>query len=470
MQADETVRVSLRGAALAVMKHREDEVLVEGPAGTGKSFAALYKIHLMCLGTPGMRALMVRKTHRSLSSTGLVTFREQVAAHAIKAGLLKWYGGSGEKPAQYIYSNGSVIVVGGMDNADKVMSSEYDVVFAQEATELTLDDVEKINTRLRNGVTSFQQLIMDCNPQQPSHWLNQRCKDKKTVRLQSRHEDNPRLFSHEPSTGSYRVTEYGQAYMNKLDNLTGVRKLRLRDGKWAAAEGIIYDGWMPSVHLSDRKRLPLDWVRIWSVDFGFVHPFVWQQWAIDPDGRMYLEHEIYRTKRLVEEHAHDIMKITRKNPRENGGRTPWPRTTEEMQRLPWKYPKPRVLLCDHDAEDRATLEKHLGMGTVPAWKSVSDGIQAMQKRLVVQPDGKPRLFVLRDSLFEVDRERKEAGRPTCFEDEIEGYVWKPRPQAVQGRERPEPDEPDKIDDDSMDTARYAVAYSDLQPSPRVRWM
>lgn len=462
---DETVTLRLRGAALAVMKRREDEVLVEGPAGTGKSFAALYKMHMMALANPGMRGLIVRKTHRSLSSTGLVTFREQVAAHAIKAGLVKWYGGSGERPAQYQYTNGSVIVVGGMDNADKVMSSEYDVVFAQEATELTLDDVEKINTRLRNGVVSFQQLIMDCNPQQPTHWLNQRCKDGKTVRLHSRHEDNPRLFDDQGA-----VTPYGRSYINKLDNLTGVRKLRLRDGLWVAAEGIIYDKWRPDVHLSNRKRLPLEWTRIWAVDFGFVHPFVWQQWAVDPDGRMWLEHEIYRTKRLVEDHAHDIMKITRKNPQEQGGRTPWPTTTAEMQRLPWKYPKPRVLLCDHDAEDRATLERHLGMGTVAAWKSVSDGIQAVQKRLIVQADGKPRLHVLRDSLFELDNERKEAGRPTCFADEVEGYVWKPRPQATAGRERPEPDEPEKIDDDSMDTARYAVAYSDLQPTPRVRWM
>lgn len=460
----ETVRVALRGAALEVMKCRADEVLIEGPAGTGKSFAALYKLHLMCMNNPGMRALIVRKTGRSLAATGLVTFREQVAAHALSAGIVKWYGGSGQKPAQYTYSNGSVIVVGGMDNADKIMSSEYDVVFAQEATELSLDDVEKINTRLRNGVVSFQQLIMDCNPQQPSHWLNRRCQDGRTVRLHSRHEDNPRLFLADGA-----LTLYGRAYITKLDNLTGVRKLRLRHGQWAAAEGIIYAGWQPAVHISTRKALPRDWVRIWAVDFGFVHPFVWQQWVVDPDGRLWLEKEIHMTQRLVEDHALKILEVTKIKPQEQGGRTPYPKDAEGWRKLPWKH-SPRVILCDHDAEDRATLERHLGLGTVAAWKSVSDGIQAMQARLRVLEDGKPRMFVLADSLVEVDQEAKEAGKPTCFAEEIEGYVWKPRPNAVAGREKPEPDEPEKIDDDSMDTARYVVAYKDLQPAPRIRFM
>ncbi len=458
-------RVALRGAALEVMRRREDEVLICGPAGTGKSFAALNKIHLMCLANPGMRALMVRKTHRSLSSTGLVTFREQVAADAIKAGIVRWYGGSGEKPAQYIYGNGSVIVVGGMDNADKIMSSEYDIVFAQEATELTLEDLEKITTRLRNGAVSFQQLLMDCNPQQPAHPLKRRCDDGRTVMLYSRHEDNPRLYSE-----SGELTEYGQGYMGKLDNLTGVRRLRLRDGKWAAAEGIIYDGWSPGIHLSDRKVLPKEWVRIWAVDFGFIHPFVWQQWAIDGDGRMWLEREIHMSKRLVEDHAATILHTVchKSRWRDAKVRRPDASPLELAAEAGWIYPRPRVVLADHDAEDRATFERHTGVGTVAAHKSVSDGIQAVQQRLKVQRDGHPRLFVLRDSLVERDEERREAGRPTSFAEEIEGYVWKPRPNATAGREKPEPDEPEKIDDDAMDAGRYAVAYQDLAPAPRIR--
>lgn len=440
----EVVRqIKLRGTALEVLKRREGELLICGPAGTGKSFACLQKVHVMCLLNSGMRALMVRKTHASLTSTGLVTFREHILPEALASGVVKWYGGSGEKPAQYIYSNGSVVVVGGLDRAMKLMSSEYDLVYVQEATELTPADWEAITTRLRNGVVSFQQLLADCNPQQPSHWLKKRCDEGKTVMLYARHEDNPVLFNEDGEK-----TERGAAYIGKLDQLSGVRKLRLRHGKWAAAEGIIYEEWRPDLHVIDRKVLPFEWDRVWGVDFGYTNPFVWQMWAIDPDGALVLEKEIYQTKRLVEDHAKDILATVTK---QNG-------TT-------WKYPHPRFIVCDHDAEDRATLERKLGMSTIPAQKSVSDGIQAKMERLKPKRNGRPGLYVCRDSLVKRDDELREAGKPTCFAEEIEGYVWEPSPDG-----KPIKDRPLKIDDHSMDTARYVVAEFDLRGRPRVRWM
>lgn len=448
-----TERIELRGAAKQVMSERGPEVLLCGAAGTGKSYAALYKLHLMAMLNPGSRYLMVRKTHRSLAATGLVTFREHVAASAIARGICYWYGGSGEKPAQYIYENGSSIVVGGLDNPDKIMSAEYDVIFIQEATDCTKDDIEKCTTRLRNGRVSFQQLLMDCNPQAPSHFLKKRADDGKVLLLTSLHEDNPRWFG-----PGGTITEAGRAYLAKLDALEGVRYLRLRKGLWAAAEGIIYTGWRPDIHLTDRKRLPFEWPRIWTVDFGFNHPFVWQMWARDPDGRLWLEKEIHRTKRLVEDHAKDILDVVTQSGNVKG------------KNEKWIYPKPEAVICDHDAEDRATLERHLDMGTIPAIKTVSDGIQAFQNRLKIQGDSKPRLFVCRDSLVFEDPELKEAGKPTRFAEEIEGYIWKPKTPAAENRGEPEPDEPYKFWDDSMDAGRYAVAYEDLQGAPRVRWM
>lgn len=55
------------------MEAREEELLISGPAGTGKSRACLEKILMVCLMTPNTRALLLRKTLRSLGSTALVT-------------------------------------------------------------------------------------------------------------------------------------------------------------------------------------------------------------------------------------------------------------------------------------------------------------------------------------------------------------------------------------------------------------
>lgn len=449
MTAPVTKRLEFRGAAREVLTAREDEVLLAGPAGTGKSYAALQKLHMMAMRngidethTRGMQGLIVRKTHNSLTSTGLVTFKQHVAAEALERGIVRWYGGSGSEPAKFIYSNGSEIKVGGMDNPMKIMSSEYDVIFAQEATELSVTDWEKLTSRLRNGRISFQQLIADCNPEGPDHWLKLRCDAGKTKMLYAMHTDNPTLFDAEGNP-----TPRGMAYLKKLNNLTGVRKLRLLGGIWAAAEGVIYDRWNPALHFTDRKKLPFEWQRIWGIDFGYVNPFVWQMWAIDPDGGLWLEKEVYQSQMTVEEIWHTKI-----------------RPIIVSKTGEWKYPRPDWILTDHDAEDRATFERHSGLRTIPAMKDVSPGIQAMQKRIADN-----RLIVCRDSLYERDPRLVDLSLPTGFAGEITGYVWKAKPAAsTTTQDKPTPDEPLKVNDHSMDTARYVIAQVDLRNVPRAR--
>lgn len=363
-----------------------------------------------------MRALILRKTLTSLTASGLVTYREKV----LKGAPIRFYGGGRERPAQYEYPGGSVVVVGGMDRAAKVLSAEYDLIYVQQAEELTEGEWETLTTRARNGVMPFQQVLGDCNPDAPSHWLKRRADAGRLVMLESRHEDNPTVTPE---------------YLAALDALTGVRYLRLRLGIWAAAEGMIYEGWDRAVNLIDRAQVPglVDgqfpglWPRDWSIDFGYTNPFVWQQWVEDPDGRLYLEKEIYRTQRLVEDHARQILRVTAGDP------------------------KPRAIYCDHDAEDRATLERHLGMPTIGAHKAVSPGIQAVAARLRPAGDGRPRLFLLRDALVERDPHLDETKRPASTAEEFDGYIWD------TGNGRRVGETPLKRDDHGMDALRYEVA-------------
>lgn len=452
-----------RGAAQAVFACRDPEVLLSGPAGTGKSRACLEKLHMMALVNPGMRGLIVRKTRESLGSTALVTWREHVAKEALTAGLVSFYGGSAEEPPQYRYSNGSKIMIGGMDKPTKIMSSEYDVAYVQEAIELTTTDWENITTRLRNGVISFQQLIADCNPDMPTHWLKQRCDSGATKMIDCRHEDNPILFNDDGT-----LTERGAAYIAKLDALTGVRKLRLRGGHWASAEGIIYEDFDPTVHLVDQSAIQPGWTRWLVIDFGFTNPFCAQWWAEDGDGRLYLYREIYHTKRLVEDHARDILlavtRVTGDVPTRSILTAKDIRDDVTRGLREWTEPKPRAVICDHDAEDRATLERHLGMSTSAATKTVKDGIQAVQGRYRVAGDGRPRIFLCRGALIERDPDLAESKKPCCTAEEIVGYVW----DAAPGKQPKEA--PVKQDDHGMDAMRYIVAERDLGGRPSVRWL
>lgn len=425
--------VEVRGAAAGLFDDHSPEIVLAGPAGTGKSMAALFRVHHAMLNYPGARYLVLRKTARTLGSTTLATFEKRVAAPELADETVSWYGGSLREPASYRYANGSTIVVGGMDQASKLMSSEYDGVMADEATELTVTDWESAGTRLRNGVMPWQQQIMCCNPASPKHWIRERSTDGPLRMLHSRHVDNP-AYAHPDGT----LTEKGEGYLGRLRNLTGVRRLRLLDGIWAAAEGVIYEEWDDAIHLVDPFDPPAEWARWWSIDFGYQHPFVCQFWAEDPDGRLWLYREIVYSQRLVEDHARRILDVVAP-----GGQ--------------WVEPKPRAIICDHDAEGRATLERHLRMSTRPAKKTVTDGIQAVQARLRLAGDGRPRLFVMRGALVERDERLAEAGRPLCLSDEVGGYVWEPSPDGKPSKERPL-----KVDDDSADAMRYVVADRDLR--------
>lgn len=431
-------RYQPRGVCRALFEDRRSEILLSGPAGTGKSRACLEKLNMLMLANPGARGLIIRKTQSSLGSSALVTWRTYVLPEALANGTVIYYGGSAEEPPQYRYSNGSRVMIGGLDKATKVMSTEYDVIYVQEAIELTETDWESLTTRLRNGHISFQQLIADTNPDTPTHWLKQRVDRGQTVIYESRHEDNPVYFD-----DSGAMTPAGREYIEgKLDKLTGPRKLRLRAGLWVAAEGVIYEDWDPAIHVVDRFWPPKDWPRWWVVDFGYTNPFVLQRWAEDPDGRLFLYAEIYRTRRLVEDHAKDVLEQVRKP---GGG---------------WREPMPLAVICDHDAEDRATLERHLGIPTAPATKTVSDGIQAVQARLRPAGDGRPRLFVMRDACRDRDPELVEANKPACTAEEVPGYIWAP---AQAGK--PVKDQPLKQDDHGVDCVRYLVARLDLGPGP-----
>lgn len=411
-----------RGAARQLWLSREPEVLIEGPAGTGKSRGILEKLLARADKYPRSRHLICRKTRASMTESILVTLEEKVLppGSPIKSGPARM------QRQAYHLPNGSSIVVGGLDNPERTFSTEYDTVVVFEATEASENDWESLQRALRNGQTPYHQAIADCNPGPPTHWLNQRAGTGRMQRLLSRHEDNPLFFQ------DIELTVAGRQYLSVLDNLSGHRKQRLRFGKWVSAEGAVYENYDAAVNLVDRFEVPSHWRRIRSIDFGYTNPFVCQWWAIDDDGRMYLYREIYRTKTLVEDHIPKIVQLS------------------QGERF-------EATVADHDAEDRATAERH-GIRTMPAYKAITPGIQAVASRISKAGDDKPRLFIFRDALVERDELLASSKRPVCTADEIDGYAY---PKGQDGK--PIKEEPAKVDDHGCDAMRYAVAYVDVQP-------
>lgn len=424
-----------RGAAQSLRTATAAEIVLSGPAGTGKTRGCLQWLHQLALDHPRSRGLITRRTRNALTQTALVTFDDEVRPDLDG---VTWHA----TKQQYRYPNGSVVVVGGMDDdGQKVFSGQYDHVYVNEATELSEPAWENLTTRLRNGRSPRPLIFGDCNPDRPTHWLYQRSgqegSGKPTLRLESRHEDNPTLW--DATAGDW--TAEGRRYvLGILEALTGPRKERLRYGRWVQAEGVIYGGehgWDRAVHLIDRFEIPQNWPRFWAIDFGFTNAFCCLFVAMDGDGRLYVYRQIYHTKRRVDEHAYRINAVSA--------------SVHE--------PRPRGCVADSaDREGRETLAAHF-ISTVGSAKGpgvIRAGIQMIQRRLAKAADGKPRLFVLRDSLDERDPELAQSKRPTCLEEEVDGYVW-----CGRARDEPAPNQ----DDHALDALRYLVFALD---APRRR--
>jgi len=406
-----------RGGAVEILNTKAREVLAEGPTRTGKTRSLLEKAYAAASKYPKARILLVRKTRASLSETILQTLEDHVFPKGVN-----WVGTCTRSHRDhYTLPNKSMIVPAGMDTTDKIMGSEWDRIFCFEWTEAKEDDHERLLTRMSNEATPFRQIICDCNPAHPMHWLNKRA-SRGMHRIMSRHKDNPRFW-----TGT-EWTPLGREYMQTLEALTGARRERYLHGRWALAEGMVYTEYDTAVHVID--RMPdgwQSWRKYRSIDFGFNDPFVCQWWA-DSGEAMYLYREWYMSGRIVSDHAKEIVRLS---------------AGEDYE----------ATVADHDREDRETLHRG-GVYTIPATKDIDRGIDAVKDRLKVGPNGKPRLYVLASALVERDRRLDETKRPTSLADEWDAYIYK------QDRAGSAKDEPVDRDNHGMDAMRYAVMAVD----------
>jgi hypothetical protein len=415
-------------------------ILVDGPLGTGKSRLLLEKVRGCCLKFPRSRWLILRSVRKWLTNSALVTWEEKVVLpNELVPDRIRREGRT-----EYRFRNGSVVVVAGLDDPQGVFSAEYDGAALIEAVEVAKDTVDKVDGRLRNNRMPFQQLLMDCNPGAPTHWLHVGFETGWCTRYPMRHTDNPALYFPDGSR-----TQFGQTYLARLDDLTGVNRLRLKEGKWVQAEGAVYDEWDAAVHIVDRFPIPSHWRRFWTIDFGFTNPLSWQWWAEDDDGGLWMYREIYQTGRLVSDVAAEAALLSEGEPRVTAA------------------------ISDHDPEAMLQVLRATGIRCIPADKADRKaGIQQVKDRLrqpTIMPTGlgpvqkrKPRIHLFRDALCHVpDMTLHQAGKPTRAQAEFEAYVWNPK--LARG------EEPLKKDDHAMDSIRYLVAHIDGKPKGQLAY-
>ncbi len=423
------------GAAAALFACRDPEVLIEGPAGTGKTRACLEYLCWLCDNYPNIRVCVCRKTRKSMSESVLQTLEDHVLwpGHPAKVGT------AGRHNRHfYTWPNGSHMVLGGLDNADKIMSTEFDIVYVAEATECNVEDWEKLNSRLRNRKLPWQQGLADCNPGSQYHWLNRRANEGRMTRILSRHEDNPHV---------------NEEYLQKLRNLTGARRERLYLGLWVSEEGLVYDNWDPARHIIAPEAVPeLKW-HFASVDWGFRNAGCMQIWGVDGDNVMYRVAEVYRTQKQLDWWAEVACAFDK----EYG-----------LSMIVADPSRPDCIdfFNDRIAQARNRHMEHICRGADNRLRGKAQediaGIDLVRWGLGEEGD-KPRMFFVRDSLrYGRDPSCDEAFQPCCTEEEFPGLVWRSVEENRLPKEMPSPNCPDH----GLDCVRYACMFAwqkDLSP-------
>lgn len=392
---------------LQVLRSIANCLLFWGPWGTGKTHIGAAK------------ALFIGQKYRN----NCIALVRRKRVH-LKATLWKWFIDKVLHPAllkdkndtdlyRKLY-NGTEIFGCGLDSDSDVntlASREFGFIVVEEAREVKeIDFEEKILRCLRLPGVPFHQVLCLSNPDVPAHWLNQRFLVEKWAGYQA----------------VKGITLRGllpKSYLQLLDQLTGIYKLRYKEGLWVAAEGLVYP-FDPQKHVltweqfearTGLKEIPKDWKRVVSIDFGFDNPFVCQWWAISPGDVWYLYREIYYTHRTVNTHAPMILKFCA----EDG--------------------IPAKAICDHDAEDMATLREKK-IKTVHAKKDRMAGQQTVYDKYEQE-----KIFYMADALVEKDQRLVINKRPYSTITEKPGYVWMSTAKEDMVHE----------DDHGQDAERYA---------------
>ena len=285
---------------------RHKYIAFGGARGGGKSWAVRVKAVLLAGRWPGIKIMIVRRTYPELRANHIGPLKELLG----KAAVYK------ETTKEITFPNGSVIMFRHCENAtavDKYQGTEVDVLFLDEATQLTEEEYDRFKACVR-GVNNFpKRIYLTCNPGGVGHsWVKRLFVD----RLYKSNED-PADYSFIQSLvkDNRALMESNPDYIKQLEALPPKLRKAWLEGDWNIFEGQFFEEFAMEplayeceahgisredalrerrwTHVIEPFRVPRDWRVVRSFDFGFAKPFSCDWWAIDYEGRAYLIRQFY---------------------------------------------------------------------------------------------------------------------------------------------------------------------------------
>lgn len=168
-------------------KHRY--LVIMGGGGSGKSIFAGDKVLQRCSTEEGHTFLVCRKVARTIRWSCFNQLIGQAREHYADE-LERIYEGD----LRIVFKNGSQIIFAGLDDVEK-LKSIYNItgIWIEEASEISEQDLNQLDIRLRGKTKYYKQIILTFNPISILHWLKKRFFDmeglpeKKKKKIRTHH-------------------------------------------------------------------------------------------------------------------------------------------------------------------------------------------------------------------------------------------------------------------------------------------
>jgi phage terminase large subunit len=300
-----------------VFRHLEEStakiVVQQGGTRSGKTFnIILWIIFSYCQRNEGKIITICRKTYPALRGTVMRDFLTILKDHEI------YSEDDHSKTASEYRLNGNTIEFISLDMPQKIRGRKRDLLFANEANELTFEDWQQLLFRTNEKV------IIDFNPSEEFHWIYDHVLPRKDVEFfQTTYKDNPFLGA-EIKSEIERLKDIDENYWR----VYGL-------GERGQAKSLVYT-------FSTTKEIPKEAKLVsYGLDFGYSSDPTSLVRTYILDDNMYVDELLYRTGMTNQDIANEMKVLGLDRSNEIYADSAEPKSIEEIYRMGWNV-KPTI--------------------------------------------------------------------------------------------------------------------------------